>query len=56
MLATVLWAIPSSGRERDEHVDITVRPEILAHHGPEERQLGHLPSPAEFGDALGRHR
>src|SRR5215213_791183 len=43
-----------TGLEREEHVDITVRPEVVAQHRAEQRQLLDAPLPAERRDLLAR--
>ena len=39
--------------ERDQHVDVAVRAEVVAQDGAEKRQLRHLPALAEGGDPFG---
>src|SRR5262245_26028074 len=42
--------------ERHQDVDIALGPEIVAHHRPEEGELGHLPLAAKGVDSVLRNR
>lgn len=55
-LFEVVEAVLRIWREYNEHIDIAVRPEVLAQNRPEERELRDLPAAAELRDPFALER